>query len=219
MTQKQLLADQCFRKWYNYFFKLSYSITLDREATKDIIQDAFVYVLNYDTKEITEMEHMKALCIISIRFASHDFINSRKSIPTIKPEPVSISNYLLDMWPASTGIFKNISKLTINQQSLIKKHFWEGKGFREIQIETGIGEVPIRNAIQRGVSFLRKGCVENHKVPDNRDGNMAIIINLVNSGLKARQIAEKLNRPVSTIGSRVNYYKNKFPEMFKQAIA
>lgn len=210
------LAEECYNKWYNLFFKVSMSITKDREATRDLIQNAFLYVLGYSgDKEIKELGHVKALVHIHLRYASLSYIKGNKK--KIQPEDApakSVSNYLLDMWPASIGIFRNLSKLTTNQQSIVKFYYWDGMSVPEISQRTGRTNAACWSNIKGAIKQLKNGCQDTHKVPDNRDGKTDIIIDLFKSGNTATQIADQLNKNPKTISSRLSYYRKTQPALF-----
>jgi len=159
---------ECLEEWYiehfHYAVNVAFQITQDREAAKDIAQEAFLRILETmavgryaQTAEFSTYLHR------IVRNLSLNHVTRRKEIPFEHPPPGGEEDHTLHKRIDSLDISKILSILAPHQRKVFILYYLHDKSYSEIASHLGIPEKSVGNILYRGRQKIRQFLKNNEE--------------------------------------------------------
>ena len=155
-----------YRSQYQALFSYGFSITTDRELTKDCIQELFLEIWNTRATLNKEVKNVRSYLFTWLRRKiSHEFARLQKEIlpdQLVKEFAFTQASYeeLLIAFQQSEEKKEELrlalKKLTKKQLEIIRLKFFENLTYRAIAAQTSLTPRTVYNLIYEGLRHLRE---------------------------------------------------------------
>ena len=155
-----------YKENYNLLFAYGYSITGDKEITKDCLQEMFLELWKTRSSANKDVENVRSyLCTWLRRKITRTLSRIRKekscetSAAGFEPHQVSYEDLIITLQESAEKkekITQALSHLTKKQLEIIRLKFFENLSYGEISTNTGLSTRTIYNQIYLAIQTLRE---------------------------------------------------------------
>jgi RNA polymerase sigma factor (sigma-70 family) len=153
-----------YNSHYQALFCYGFSITMDRDLTKDCIHDMFLEIWNKHSSLNREVVNVRSYLFTWLRRTiSHELAHIEKDLPADPSEAMVSQASYEDLLVAFQQTEENkqalktaLSKLSRKQLEIIRLKFFENLSYRDISVKLSLTPRTIYNLVYEGLRHLKE---------------------------------------------------------------